>query len=87
MSGISYRIVMPTMAVFAKEGRQRSETIGAGTIISIGNPSDISKDGLIEVTFLDRTVWMFAQDLRARGVEVKRPQDENRAANMDRGSG
>jgi hypothetical protein len=77
---------MPKMAVFAKEGRQ-TEAIGAGTIISIGNASDMSKGGLIEVSFLDRTVWMFAQDLRARAVEVKRPHDENRAANLDRGSG
>lgn len=69
-----YRITQPTIALFLEEGRQVARTIAAGTVITAEN---IEGDKLIEVQWSEKTVLMFAQDIRSRGELVDASDSES----------
>lgn len=60
-------MTQPTIALFFEEGRQVAHTIDAGSVITAEN---IEGDRLVEVQWREKTVMMFAQDIRARGEEL-----------------
>jgi hypothetical protein len=61
------RINQPTIALFFEEGRHIAHTIPAGSIISA---ETVEGESLIEVQWEEKTVMMFARDVRSRGEEV-----------------
>jgi hypothetical protein len=67
-----YRIIQPTIALFFEEGRQVARTIAAGSVITA---ESIEGDKLIEVQWSEKTVMMFAQDIRSRGERMDPPSD------------
>jgi hypothetical protein len=67
-----YRIIQPTIALFLEEGRQVARTIAAGSVITAEN---IEGDKLIEVQWSEKTIMMFAQDIRSRGEPMDPPSD------------
>ena len=62
-----YRLKSPTMALFLEEDRHVARTIPAGAFISIDH---VDGDRLVEVTWDDKKVLMFAQDVRSRGEKI-----------------
>lgn len=67
-----YKIIQPTIALFFEEGRQVARTIAAGSVISA---ESIEGDQLIEVEWSEKTVMMFAQDIRSRGERMDPPSN------------
>ena len=72
----SFRLTIPTIALFVEDGRQVAHKLPAGAIVN-------AVDGLVrEMGFLD-VIWdskkisMFAMDLMSRGEKVPMPGTEN----------
>ena len=66
-SALTFKLTTPTIALFPEEGRQVARTIPLGALVSV---KAVEGDRFIEVVWEGHTVLMFAQDIRARGVEV-----------------
>ena len=66
---VKFRIETPTIALFTEEGRQVARAIPGGSEILV-DEAILEMDKLIEVRWLDNTVMMFSQDIRARGQKV-----------------
>ena len=65
MSGAKYRITSPTLALFLEDGRHVARTIEEGTIVTVD--CETSHDNkLVKVTWKNKDVMMFTQDLRFR---------------------
>ena len=60
----TFRLTSPTIALFPEDGRHVARTVPFGAVISV-EESDGNK--LVEVTWNDQKILMFAQDIRARG--------------------
>ena len=65
------KLNQPTIALFVEEGRQVAHTVPAGTILEAETTEG---NGLVGVRWSEKTVMMFAQDIRARGEELE-PSD------------
>jgi hypothetical protein len=64
-----YLISSPTIALFLEDGRRVAHLVPEGTLIRTdGEPFNGNK--LIEVTWAEKTVMMFTQDLRSRGKKI-----------------
>jgi hypothetical protein len=64
-----YRITHPTIAVLLEDERHVTHMVPSGTIITVDNEG-FDGDRLIDVTWDDKKVLMFAQDLRSRTEAV-----------------
>jgi hypothetical protein len=64
-----YRITNPTIALFEEEGRHVARTVPAGAIINIDS-SAFDGNRLVDVTWDEKKVMMFTQDLRSRALPV-----------------
>jgi len=64
-----YRITDATMALFLEGDRHIARTIPADTIITVDSEA-LDGDRLVDVTWNDKKVMMFAQDLRSRAVSA-----------------
>ena len=64
-----YRIESPTIALFLEEGRHVAHMVPKGSTISIDGKT-FNGDKLVEVTWADKVVMMFTQDIRHRGVKI-----------------
>jgi len=62
-----YRITQKTMALFLEGARHIARTVPANTIITVDGEA-FDRDRLVDVTWNDKKVMMFAQDLRSRAV-------------------
>lgn len=64
-----YRMSKPTIALVIEEGRHVARTIPEGDIVAIdATLPDSSK--LVEVTWNEKTVLMFSQDVKNRGEKL-----------------
>ena len=64
------RITEPTLALIREGGRYVAHMVPAGAFITFdGSPAD--GDNLVEVTWDDKRVRMFAEDLRSRAERVE----------------
>jgi hypothetical protein len=62
-----YRITNPTIALFNEDGHHVAHTVPAGAFIHIDSaPFDGNR--LVDVTWDDKKVMMFTQDLRSRSM-------------------
>lgn len=69
MTTEKYLISSPTIALFLEDGRQVAHLVPEGAMISTdGKP--FSGNELIKVTWSEKVVMMFAQDLRTRGKKI-----------------
>ena len=69
MPGNSYRLTTPTFGIVAEDGQRIPVTIPRGSVITlVDGPPD--GDRLIDVTWEDKTVTMFTQDVRNRGERI-----------------
>ena len=68
MSPETYRLMSNTIALFPEEDREVAHYIPLGSLIHVKHSLD--GNGLIEVVWEGQTVWMFPQDIRARGERV-----------------
>lgn len=64
-----YRITHPTIALFEEEGRHVARTVPAGVIVTIDS-SVFDGNKLMDVTWDNKKVMMFTQDLRSRALPV-----------------
>ena len=74
MKGQSYRLYTPTFGILPVDGdgHRISITIPRDAIVTaIGDAFDGSYLALVEVTWEGKTILMFTQDLRTRGVLIK----------------
>ena len=69
MSLDRYRITKPTIALFEEDGRHVTSMIPIGAIITIDSAT-FDGDKLVNLTWDDKEVMMFNQDLRRRGELV-----------------
>jgi hypothetical protein len=69
MSVCKYRITKATIALFLEENRHVARTILEGSIIAVDKKL-LKDDRLVDVRWEEKTVMMFAQDIRSRGEEV-----------------
>ena len=69
MTTEKYLISSPTIALFLEDGRQVAHLVPEGALIRTdGKPFNGNR--LMEVTWADKVVMMFTQDLRTRGTKV-----------------
>jgi hypothetical protein len=69
MTTEKYLISSPTIALVLEDGRQVAHLVPEGAMIRTdGKPFNGNK--LIEVTWAEKVVMMFTQDLRARGKKI-----------------
>lgn len=64
-----YRIDSPTIALFLEEGRHVAHMVPKGSTITIEGKT-FNGDKLVEVTWGEKVVMMFTQDLRSRGNKI-----------------
>jgi hypothetical protein len=64
-----YRITGPIIALFMEERRHLACHVPEGTVITF-NPNTLQRGKLINVTWDQKTVMMFARDLRASAVAI-----------------
>jgi hypothetical protein len=64
---LRYRLLQPTIALFLEEGRQVAHTVPTEEVIEAER---IDGEGFVEVRWKEKTILMFAQDLRARTEEL-----------------
>jgi hypothetical protein len=64
-----YRITDTTMAMFEEEGCHVAHVLPAGAIITIDD-DDYDESGFVDVSWGDKKVMMFTQDLRMRAELV-----------------
>jgi hypothetical protein len=69
MSVCKFRITKATIALFLEENRQVARTILEGSVIAVDKKL-LQDDQLVDVTWEEKTVMMFTQDIRSRGEEV-----------------
>jgi hypothetical protein len=62
-----YRVTNPTIALFQEDGRHVARTVPAGAIINVDSAA-FDGDKLLDVTWEDKKVMMFTQDLRTRAL-------------------
>jgi hypothetical protein len=62
-----YRITSPTIALFHEDGRHVAHTVPTGAFIHVDSAA-FDGEKLVDVTWDDRKVMMFTQDLRSRAV-------------------
>ena len=67
--GNQYRMISPTIALFFEAGRHVARTVPSGSIITIESLESDS-DELVNVTWNDKKVKMFAQDIKTRGERL-----------------
>ena len=71
MTTETYFIISPTIALFLEDGRHVAHLVPEGAIITTdGQP--FNGNQLIEVTWAEKIVMMFTQDLRGRGKKIDR---------------
>jgi hypothetical protein len=64
-----YVISSPTIALFLEDGRHVAHLVPEGTMIATdGQPFNGNR--LMEVTWAEKVVMMFTQDLRSRGKKI-----------------
>jgi hypothetical protein len=69
MTTETYVISSPTIALFLEDGRHVAHLVPEGSlIITDGKPFNGNR--LMEVTWADKIVMMFTQDLRTRGSKI-----------------
>ena len=69
MTTETYLISSPTIALFLEDGRHVAHLVPEGSLINTdGKPFNGNK--LIEVTWAEKIVMMFTQDLRSRGKKI-----------------
>ena len=69
MTAETYLISSPTIALFLEDGRHVAHLVPEGSLISTdGKPFNGNR--LMEVTWADKVVMMFTQDLRTRGKKI-----------------
>ena len=66
----SYRLHREINAVVTVNGKPQILPIPAGSIITVTEPEPSSETGLVAVAWGDRTVKMFAIDVKRRGVPL-----------------
>jgi hypothetical protein len=72
-----FRIQSPTIALFFEDGRHVARTVPGGSVIQID--SEVYDDNkLVNVVWNERTVMMFAQDVRSRGEEIEENETQER---------
>jgi hypothetical protein len=64
----TYRLTTPTIAVVIKDGNHVAHTIPAGAVLTVEDGTIFEGNKLVEVTWDEKKVLMFPQDLRARCV-------------------
>ena len=69
----TFRLTSPTIALFPEDGRHVARTVPFGAVIAV---EELDGNKLVEVTWNDQKILMFAQDIRARG-EVLSDNDRN----------
>ena len=74
-----YRISSPTIALFLEEGRHVAHMVPTGSVISIDGET-FNGNKLTEVTWAEKVVMMFTQDLRSRGVKIEQQLGESATA-------
>lgn len=67
MSPLIFRLRSATIALFPEDDRQVARTLPTGSVIEA---KTIEGNKLVEVVWEEKTVLMFAQDIRARGERV-----------------
>jgi hypothetical protein len=60
-----YRITHPTIALFLEDGSHVARTVPSGTIVTVDSDA-FDGDKLVNVTWDQKKVMMFTQDLRSR---------------------
>jgi len=65
-----YLICSPTIALVLEDGRQVAHLLPEGATISVDGKT-FNGNKLIEVTWAEKVVMMFTQDLRTRGTKVE----------------
>lgn len=69
MTSETYLISSPTIALFLEDGRHVAHLVPEGSLISTdGQPFNGNR--LMEVTWDEKVVMMFTQDLRTRGKKM-----------------
>jgi hypothetical protein len=72
MTTETYVIFSPTIALFLEDGRHVAHLVPEGATISIDGKT-LNENKLIEVTWAEKIVMMFTQDLRTRGKRLTEP--------------
>jgi len=65
-----YLISSPTIALFLEGGRHIAHLVPEGAMITTGG-KPFNGNKLIEVTWSEKVVMMFTQDLRSRGKKIE----------------
>ena len=64
-----YRITNPTIALFEEDGHYVARTVPSGAIIRVDSAA-FDGDKLLDVTWENKKVMMFTQDLRSRALPL-----------------
>ena len=64
-----YRIKHPTIALFHEDGRHIAHTVPAGAFITVDSAA-FNGNRLVDVTWDNKKVLMFARDVRSRAERV-----------------
>jgi hypothetical protein len=64
---VRYRITNPTIALFHEDGRHVARTVPSGAFIHVETEA-IDGNRLVDVSWENKKVMMFTQDLRSRSI-------------------
>jgi hypothetical protein len=78
MAKRKYRLISPTLALFLEEGHQVAHTIPEGTIVTIDSET-FDGDNFVNVTWKNKDVRMFTQDIRCRAKPLRGNSDSESA--------
>ena len=72
MAAGKYRINVPTIALFLEEGRYVAHSIPAGAVITVEQLLGVEEKKFVAVTWKNRKVLMFNQDLWTRCEQLRK---------------
>lgn len=71
LTGRSFKLGVATLAVVDINGKRKSVTIPAGSIIKVVTDGSDLPNALVDVVVDGRVVAVFAEDIRTRGDEIE----------------
>ncbi len=70
LTGRRFKLDTPTLVIDFVNGRRQADYIPAGAVVKVlSGPT--GNDRMVDVLWQDRTVTMFAIDLKQRGIELR----------------
>ncbi len=70
MTPQKYQLSTPTIAMYLENGTHVAMTVPAGSVVTVDSET-FNGDKLVQALWTNKSVMMFTQDIRLRGVKVE----------------